>query len=205
MGDTLRRAGADLRTKPARPASAHRCDNTEMPLLTLYVNNKAGGLIYHRVSAHATLRTPFVAAAPSLPPHTSPSLASQDFSKEAAKLDTNEQLRLASTFNGLAMIMKELSPVPRSGRMELLEADSFVLQSFDTATGLKFFITADPESKHLDQARRHTAVASPRCVSLTCAIAGMLANSRELLPCGTTGAQGGVHSLLGLCAQEPVL
>ena len=38
--------------------------------------------------------------------------------------------------------------------MELLEADSFVLQSFDTATGLKFFLTADPESKHLDQVRR---------------------------------------------------
>ena len=38
--------------------------------------------------------------------------------------------------------------------MELLEAESFVLQSFDTATGLKFFLTADPESKHLDQVRR---------------------------------------------------
>ena len=41
--------------------------------------------------------------------------------------------------------------VPRSSKMELLEAESFVLQSFDTATGLKFFLTADPESKHLDQ------------------------------------------------------
>ena len=67
------------------------------------------------------------------------------------KLEVNEHLRLASTFNGLAMIMKELSPAPRSSRMELLEADSFVLQSFDTATGLKFFVTADPDSKHLDQ------------------------------------------------------
>ena len=52
------------------------------------------------------------------------------------------------------MIMKELSPVQRSSRMELLEADTFVMQSFDTPTGLKFFLTADPDSKHLDQVRR---------------------------------------------------
>ena len=38
--------------------------------------------------------------------------------------------------------------------MELLEADSFVLQSFDTLTGLKFFVTADPDSKKLDQVLR---------------------------------------------------
>lgn len=38
--------------------------------------------------------------------------------------------------------------------MELLEADSFVLQSFDTLTGLKFFVTADPDSKKLDAVLR---------------------------------------------------
>ena len=31
--------------------------------------------------------------------------------------------------------------------MELLEADGFVLQSFDTPTGLKFFVTAEPDSR----------------------------------------------------------
>jgi len=92
-----------------------------MPLLSLYINNKAGGLIYHR-----------------------------DFASHAADLDINEQLRLASTFNGLALILKELSPAKGSSKMELLEADSFVLQSFDTLTGLKFFVTADPDSKKLD-------------------------------------------------------
>ena len=56
------------------------------------------------------------------------------------------------------MIMKELSPAPRSGRMELLEAEGFVLQSFDTATGLKFFLTADPDSKHLDQVLKEVYV-----------------------------------------------
>ena len=41
-----------------------------MPLLSLYINNKAGGLIFHR-----------------------------DFAAHAAKLDTNDHLRLASTFS----------------------------------------------------------------------------------------------------------
>ena len=31
-----------------------------------------------------------------------------------------------------------------------LECEGFVLHSFDTLTGLKFFITADPDSRHLD-------------------------------------------------------
>ena len=74
----------------------------------------------------------------------------QDFATHAAKLDTNEQLRLASTFSGLALIMKQLSPVRGSSQMNELETDSFVLQSFDTLTGLKFFLTADPDSRHLD-------------------------------------------------------
>ena len=56
------------------------------------------------------------------------------------------------------MIMKELSPVQRSSRMELLEADTFVMQSFDTPTGLKFFLTADPDSKHLDQVLKEVYV-----------------------------------------------
>ena len=81
-------------------------------LLTLYINNKAGGLIYHR-----------------------------DFAAHAAKLDTNDHLRLASTFSGLALIMKQLSPIKGSSQMVDLECDGFVLQSFDTLTGLKFFLT----------------------------------------------------------------
>eukprot|EP00966_Prymnesium_polylepis_P233769 5407240-Prymnesium_polylepis.1 len=48
----------------------------------------------------------------------------------------------------------QLSPAKGSSKMELLEADSFVLQSFDTLTGLKFFVTADPDSKKLDQVLR---------------------------------------------------
>ena len=94
-------------------------------LLTLYVNNKAGGLIYHK-----------------------------DFASHAAKLDVNDHLRLASTFSGLALILKQLSPVKGAVPMTELEADGFVLQSFDTLTGLKFFVTADPDSRHLDAVLR---------------------------------------------------
>ena len=82
----------------------------------------------------------------------------QDFSSDAAKLDVNDHLRLASTFNSLALINKELSPVRGSSQMELLEADSFVLQSFDTLTGLKIFVTAEPESKNLDHVLKEVYV-----------------------------------------------
>ena len=51
-------------------------------LLSLYINNKAGGLIFHR-----------------------------DFSSSAPTHDINEHLRLASTFGGLSLIMQQLSPV----------------------------------------------------------------------------------------------
>mmetsp|Transcript_17132 Transcript_17132/g.57679 ORF Transcript_17132/g.57679 Transcript_17132/m.57679 type:complete len:123 (+) Transcript_17132:60-428(+) len=63
-------------------------------LLSLYINNRAGGLIFHR-----------------------------DFSPNAAKLDTNEQMQLASTFSGLALIMGQLAPSRPSSGMQLLEAD----------------------------------------------------------------------------------
>ena len=48
--------------------------------------------------------------------------------------------------------------MPRSSKMELLEADSFVLQSFDTPTGLKFFVTAEPDSTRLDQVLKEVYV-----------------------------------------------
>ena len=72
--------------------------------------------------------------------------------------------------------------------MELLEADSFVLQSFDTATGLKFFLTADPESKHLDQVRRGSwsapaarllVAAGDHLHSCGCAVGGRYVVSRS--------------------------
>ena len=82
----------------------------------------------------------------------------QDFASHVAKLDVNDHLRLASTFSGLALIMKQLSPVRGSSQMTDLEADGFVLQSFDTPTGLKFFVTADPDSRNLDAILREVYI-----------------------------------------------
>ena len=78
-------------------------------LLSLYINNKAGGLIYHRVSSPELLFYNFCAhIASARSTHIVP--RGQDFAAHAAKLDVNDHLRLASTFNGLALIMKQLSP-----------------------------------------------------------------------------------------------
>ena len=117
-----------------------------MGLLSVYINNKAGGLIYQKVRSHSP-----IAPANALSELRHTTTPTQDFSPHAAKLDVNVHLRLASTFDSLALILKQLSPVRGSSRMELLEADGFVLQSFDTPTGLKFFVTADPDSKRLDE------------------------------------------------------
>ena len=93
-------------------------------LYALYINNQAGGLIYQR-----------------------------DFTNEN-KLDANEHLRLASTLSGLALIMRQLAPTKKSSNMERLDADNLVLHSFDTPTGLKFFVTAEPDARDLDRLLR---------------------------------------------------
>lgn len=133
-------------------------------LLSLYINNRAGGLIFHRV--RSSRRSAHLHRSQQHPP------PKQDFSPNAAKLDTNEQMQLASTFSGLALIMGQLAPSRPSSGMQLLEADGgrtstaghprrsaptprcaatgFLLQSFDSPTGIKFFLTAEPDAKGLD-------------------------------------------------------
>lgn len=54
--------------------------------------------------------------------------------------------------------MKQLSPVKGSSMMHELECDSFVLHSLDTQTGLKFFVTADPDSRHLEAVLREVYI-----------------------------------------------
>lgn len=44
-----------------------------------------------------------------------------------------------------------LSPEPRSGGIELLEAESFKLHCFQTVTGNKFLVIADPNQTNCDQ------------------------------------------------------
>eukprot|EP01116_Phalansterium_solitarium_P000353 TRINITY_DN10227_c0_g1_i1.p2 TRINITY_DN10227_c0_g1~~TRINITY_DN10227_c0_g1_i1.p2 ORF type:complete len:142 (+),score=58.60 TRINITY_DN10227_c0_g1_i1:82-507(+) len=90
-----------------------------MPVYSLYVISKSGGVIYH-----------------------------QSYSKDAPKLSMNEYLMLGSMFHSLYAITSELSPVPgptggSSSGMQVLESDTFRLQCFQTPTGIKFYMTTD--------------------------------------------------------------
>ena len=84
--------------------------------LKLFIVNKSGGLIFQR-----------------------------DFGG-AAKLDTNDTLRLASIWHSLHAIACQLSPRTGCGGIVQLTADNFDLHCFQAPTGTKFFITAPPRT-----------------------------------------------------------
>ena len=92
--------------------------------LQMFVISKSGGLIYHR-----------------------------NFGAAAPDLDTNEQLRLGSTFHGLHAISAQVSPV-LSGGIESLDTDTFRLACFQAQTGIKFFVTAEPATPEMAQVLR---------------------------------------------------
>lgn len=83
---------------------------------SLYIVNKSGGLIFQR-----------------------------DFG-EAAKLDTNDTLRVASIWHSLHAISAQLSPVAGCDGIQLLSCSAFDLHCFQAPTGTKFFVTAPPRS-----------------------------------------------------------
>ncbi|KAL4151426.1 hypothetical protein PRNP1_008371 [Phytophthora ramorum] len=91
-------------------------------LHSLYIINKAGGLIYQ-----------------------------QDLSPAAPKLSSNDHLRLGSTFHSMHAIAALAAPTS-SGGIDSLETGTFRLQCLQTPTGLKFFITAALGSPDLDVA-----------------------------------------------------
>ncbi|XP_064610323.1 trafficking protein particle complex subunit 4-like [Liolophura sinensis] len=66
------------------------------------------------------------------------------------KLTTNERIMLASMFHSLFAIGSQLSPEPRSSGIELLETDTFNLHCFQTLTGIKFIVVADPRQTAVD-------------------------------------------------------
>ncbi|XP_069121131.1 trafficking protein particle complex subunit 4-like [Argopecten irradians] len=66
------------------------------------------------------------------------------------KLTTNERIMLASMFHSLFAIGSQLSPEPRSSGIEVLETDTFKLHCFQTMTGIKFIILADPRQMAVD-------------------------------------------------------
>eukprot|EP00697_Spironema_sp_BW2_P009153 gnl/Spiro4/23958_TR11865_c0_g1_i1.p1 gnl/Spiro4/23958_TR11865_c0_g1~~gnl/Spiro4/23958_TR11865_c0_g1_i1.p1 ORF type:complete len:157 (+),score=42.55 gnl/Spiro4/23958_TR11865_c0_g1_i1:58-471(+) len=86
-----------------------------MTIFSLYIVNRNGSLVFHR-----------------------------NFNQQGPDpLSHNDHLRVASTFHGLHAIAAEISPEPDSSGIELVEADSFKLQCFQTLTGMKFFILAN--------------------------------------------------------------
>ncbi|EQC25719.1 hypothetical protein SDRG_16421 [Saprolegnia diclina VS20] len=89
-------------------------------LLSLYVINKAGGLIYH-----------------------------EDLSAEAPKLNANDHLRLGSTFHSIHAIAGLAAPLLSKGIVSM-ETDAFRLQCFQALTGTKFFVTALPSMGALE-------------------------------------------------------
>ncbi|GMF44298.1 unnamed protein product [Phytophthora fragariaefolia] len=91
-------------------------------LHSLYIINKAGGLIYQ-----------------------------QDLSPAAPKLSSNDHLRLGSTFHSMHAIAALAAPTG-SGGIDGLETGSFRLQCLQTPTGIKFFITAALGTPELDVA-----------------------------------------------------
>lgn len=84
-------------------------------IYSLYIINKAGGLVYQH-----------------------------NFGDGHPKLSVNDYLVLASTFQSVHAISTKLSPFASSTGIEELEAESFKLFCFQTATGTKFLLTTDP-------------------------------------------------------------
>lgn len=67
-----------------------------------------------------------------------------------AKMTTNEKIFLASMFYPLFAIASQLSPEPKSSGIEVLEADTFKLHCFQTLTGVKMMVVADPTQAGMD-------------------------------------------------------
>ncbi|XP_037042021.1 trafficking protein particle complex subunit 4 [Bradysia coprophila] len=66
------------------------------------------------------------------------------------KMTTNEKIFLASMFYPLFAIASQLSPVPKSSGIEVLEADTFKLHCFQTLTGVKFMTVAETTQTGMD-------------------------------------------------------
>ena len=81
-------------------------------IVSTWIVNKSGGLIYHR-----------------------------RFDENAARLDTNALLRLASVWHSLHSISRKVAPVSGCAGIESLECDTFDLYCYQTETGTKIFVT----------------------------------------------------------------
>mmetsp|Transcript_34089 Transcript_34089/g.61449 ORF Transcript_34089/g.61449 Transcript_34089/m.61449 type:complete len:136 (+) Transcript_34089:117-524(+) len=90
-----------------------------MLFYSLYVINKSGGLVFNRDYANF------------------------------AKVNVNDALRLASIWHSLHAISCQISPIQGCSGIELLEADTFDLHSFQTLTGTKFLLIVEKGSQYV--------------------------------------------------------
>nr|XP_025970071.1 trafficking protein particle complex subunit 4 isoform X2 [Dromaius novaehollandiae] len=162
-----------------------------MAIFSVYVVNKAGGLIYQldhyapRADAEKTFSFPLdlvlrlhdervvVAFGPVLAingaevngRYTADGKDVLEFLGNAAnypvsirfgrhRLSSNEKLMLASMFHSLFAIGSQLSPELGSSGIEMLETDTFKLHCFQTLTGIKFVVLADPRQAGIDSLLR---------------------------------------------------
>ncbi|KAI9590954.1 Sybindin-like protein [Syncephalis fuscata] len=91
-------------------------------IYSVYIINKAGGLIFQR-----------------------------DFGDNLNRLSGNDYLILAGTFHGVYAIASKISPIPGSSGIDMIEADTFRLFCFQTLTGIKFLLITDPQHAQADQ------------------------------------------------------
>ncbi|CAJ0649699.1 6747_t:CDS:10 [Entrophospora sp. SA101] len=84
----------------------------------------------------------------------------KDFNEGLAKLSANEYLVLAGTLHSVHAITSQISPVRNStsSGLEVLEADTFKLYCYQTLTGTKFLILADPAHPSIDVLLHRTYV-----------------------------------------------
>ncbi|KAJ6257781.1 hypothetical protein Dda_7570 [Drechslerella dactyloides] len=94
-----------------------------MVVYAVLILNKAGGLIFQR-----------------------------DFNPGLQKLTANDYLIIAGTFHGVHAITSQISPTNETAAsgLEVLESENFVMRCFQTLTGTKFLVFAEPRQPNLD-------------------------------------------------------
>ncbi|KAL9644969.1 hypothetical protein ABK040_004462 [Willaertia magna] len=123
-----------------------------MVIFSMYILNKAGGLIYQRdfgkyaefVQIEKQIAE-FQLQNPNSPPPPN------KYAGKFVKPSGNQYLTLASTFHGLHAISKELipshariqNPEEENGGIEVLDADEFKMFCFNSPTLTKFFYLFD--------------------------------------------------------------
>lgn len=85
-----------------------------MAVQSLYILNKAGGLIYQR-----------------------------DFKPGLNRLNTNDYLVLAGTFHSVHALTSKISPTGESSGLSVMETSKHAIYCFQTLSGIKFLLFTD--------------------------------------------------------------